>query len=91
VEFEGIKCSYDVQFEVLTAVTVKSAVFFVVTLCSSDRTRCFEGTFASIFRVEDFQAASPNHTALQSVLFLVQLCSCVVTRMQYRIVGLIKS
>lgn len=80
MEVERNKYNYDVQFEVPTAMTAKSAVFCFVTLCNSDRIRRFEGTFASVFRVEDLakqeinrtrlaQATSPNHTALQSVFF----------------------
>jgi hypothetical protein len=60
---------------------MKSVVFFVVAMCRSGKTRRFERTFASVFKVEDFanqetnrsllaQAASPNNTALQSVLFI---------------------
>jgi hypothetical protein len=62
----------DIKFEVLTAVTVVSMIFWVVTLCSSEKVRHFGGTCHLHFRINE-QETSRSWWRLASAGFLLGL------------------
>jgi hypothetical protein len=66
---------YNVGFEVLTAVVMKSSVFWDITPCSpSKANQCSEEHVASIFRVEEYVEQETGRAChLMSHWFLVWL------------------
>jgi hypothetical protein len=67
----------DPTLKSINRLEAKSAVFWVPTPCSFEKSRCFGGTYATIFRVEEEvrQETSRNRQQAQLTLKVEVICS----------------